>query len=187
MSKIKPTKAFTLLEVVVVIIIVGALTSLALPRLFDLVRGAKAMEAISMFASIRSGLERCALMNNGSYLGCCNGTTENGTVAIVTWGSLGMDNPNLRSKFFYQVGVPVEHPESYLIVAAYNVNFDYNPEEGEYACPVADCSMIVMGLGIRCDKTEDPVFSLDCTNFLDDGKIYWAGDDKLEAFLPKTH
>ncbi|MFP4473845.1 MAG: prepilin-type N-terminal cleavage/methylation domain-containing protein [Candidatus Omnitrophota bacterium] len=49
------TGAFTLLELVVVIIIVGVLTSLALPRLFNAVRRAGYTEAQQMVTAISKG------------------------------------------------------------------------------------------------------------------------------------
>ena len=58
---------FTLLELIIVIIIVGVLTSLALPRLFSVIEGSRAAEALSNIATIRASLERCRLLNNGKF------------------------------------------------------------------------------------------------------------------------
>ncbi|MEW5894140.1 MAG: prepilin-type N-terminal cleavage/methylation domain-containing protein [Candidatus Omnitrophota bacterium] len=61
---------FTLLEIIIVIIIIGVLASLALPRLFSTVEFSRSTEALAAIATIRSSLERCYLQNNGSYSTC---------------------------------------------------------------------------------------------------------------------
>ncbi|MCD4779380.1 MAG: prepilin-type N-terminal cleavage/methylation domain-containing protein [Candidatus Omnitrophica bacterium] len=61
---------FTLLEIIIVIIIVGVLASLALPRFFSTVEFSRSTEALSASSSIRQSLERCYLGNNGNYVGC---------------------------------------------------------------------------------------------------------------------
>lgn len=62
-------KAFTLLELIIVIIIVGVLTSLALPRLFSVVEYAKSAEALTHLSTIRQSFERCYL-TTGNYDHC---------------------------------------------------------------------------------------------------------------------
>jgi len=52
-------KGFTLLEIIIVVIIVGVLASLALPRLFSTVEYSRSTEAFSALTSIRSSMERC--------------------------------------------------------------------------------------------------------------------------------
>ena len=64
-------KGFTLLELIIVIIIVGVLTSLALPRLFDMVEFSRSTEALMNLKGLRQAMEICYLMNNGeNYSGC---------------------------------------------------------------------------------------------------------------------
>lgn len=60
---------FTLLEVIIVIIIVGVLASLALPRFFRMIEGSRAAEAFAGIQAIRGALERCYLMRR-TYSGC---------------------------------------------------------------------------------------------------------------------
>lgn len=68
---IKSNKSgFTLLEIIIVIIIVGVMASLALPRLFSTVEYSRSTEALSAIASIRSSMERCYLQRSGTYAGC---------------------------------------------------------------------------------------------------------------------
>ena len=64
---------FTLLEIIIVIIIVGVLASLALPRFFSMVEFSKSTEALAALSTIRQSIERCYLMNPMSYVGCGEG------------------------------------------------------------------------------------------------------------------
>jgi prepilin-type N-terminal cleavage/methylation domain-containing protein len=65
---------FTLLEVIIVIIIVGVLASLALPRFFSTVEYSRATEAMQSIASTRQSIERCYLMTS-NYSNCNNFAT----------------------------------------------------------------------------------------------------------------
>ena len=68
--KLKHRSGFTLLEIIIVIIIIGVLASLALPRLFSTVEFSRSAEALAAIATIRSSLERCYLQSNATYVGC---------------------------------------------------------------------------------------------------------------------
>lgn len=69
--KFKQNKSgFTLLEIIIVIIIVGVLASLALPRFFATVEFSKSAEALNSMAVIRQSMERCYLSSSGTYSGC---------------------------------------------------------------------------------------------------------------------
>ncbi len=61
---------FTLLEIIIVIIIVGVLASLALPRFFKTVEFSKSAEALNSIGVVRQSLERCYLQKSGTYAGC---------------------------------------------------------------------------------------------------------------------
>ena len=67
--KLNKNKGFTLLEIIIVVIIVGVLASLALPRLFSTVEFSKSSEAMASFSSIRGSLDRCHL-RKGTYDSC---------------------------------------------------------------------------------------------------------------------
>ena len=60
---------FTLLEIIIVIIIVGVLASLALPRFFRTVEYSRSTEAMQSLSSIRNSVERCYLQRS-SYATC---------------------------------------------------------------------------------------------------------------------
>jgi prepilin-type N-terminal cleavage/methylation domain-containing protein len=66
-------RAFTLLELLVVVIIIGVLVSLALPRFAKLIETAQGTEAINGINVLRKGMEMCYLAG-GTYQGC-NDTT----------------------------------------------------------------------------------------------------------------
>ncbi len=69
--KLKQNKSgFTLLEIIIVIIIVGVLASLALPRFFATVEFSKSTEALNAMAALRGSMERCYLASSGTYVGC---------------------------------------------------------------------------------------------------------------------
>src|SRR3989338_3754914 len=61
---------FTLLEIIIVVIIVGVLASLALPRFFSTVEFSRSTEAFNAIGVIRQSVERCALLNDQVYTTC---------------------------------------------------------------------------------------------------------------------
>lgn len=70
MNKLNNKSGFTLLEIIIVIIIVGVLASLALPRFFATVEYSRSTEALSSMTAVRQSLERCYLQRNGDYTNC---------------------------------------------------------------------------------------------------------------------
>ncbi|MFP4472330.1 MAG: prepilin-type N-terminal cleavage/methylation domain-containing protein [Candidatus Omnitrophota bacterium] len=60
---------FTILELVIVIIIIGILAGLALPRLMNMVKMTYSAEALSGIATMRREIERCYLMKQ-DYIAC---------------------------------------------------------------------------------------------------------------------
>ncbi len=86
---------FTLLEIIIVIIIVGVLASLALPRLFQSIEYSRSMEAMQTLAIAKRGAEACSMMGGLGidYTGCDN------------FDGMGMANPGIpaNSNFCYDV------------------------------------------------------------------------------------
>ena len=68
--KLNQRSGFTLLEIIIVIIIVGVLASLALPRFFSTVEFSRSTEALQNASVVRQSVERCYLGNAGTYNGC---------------------------------------------------------------------------------------------------------------------
>ncbi len=69
MKEHRDKKGFTLLEVLIVIVIIGILASLAMPRFFRTVEYSRATEALAQLSAVRSSMQRCYLLQN-SYTGC---------------------------------------------------------------------------------------------------------------------
>jgi prepilin-type N-terminal cleavage/methylation domain-containing protein len=74
--RLNQKSGFTLLEIIIVIIIVGVLASLALPRFFSTVEFSRSTEALASMSSIRGSIERCYLAQGGIYTGCTMGVID---------------------------------------------------------------------------------------------------------------
>jgi len=74
--RLNQKSGFTLLEIIIVIIIVGVLASLALPRFFSTVEFSRSTEALASMSSIRGSVERCYLAQGGTYAGCTMGVVD---------------------------------------------------------------------------------------------------------------
>jgi prepilin-type N-terminal cleavage/methylation domain-containing protein len=83
---------FTLLEIIIVIIIVGVLASLALPRFFNTIEYARSTEALNTIGTIKRGADRCAMAEEAQtgtldYTGC------------VAYPDIGTDNPSCSAGY----------------------------------------------------------------------------------------
>ena len=89
---------FTLLEIIIVIIIVGVLASLALPRFFETVEFSRSNEAMNMLGSAKRAADRCSMMGGAiiDYAPCGN------------FSDLAMENPGIppSSNFCYDISFP---------------------------------------------------------------------------------
>jgi prepilin-type N-terminal cleavage/methylation domain-containing protein len=81
---------FTLIEVIIVIVILGVLATLALPRITGNLETARAAEVMTMFGALRRASVDCLDMNNRTKSGCD------------TWGELNMVAP-AETNFTYTV------------------------------------------------------------------------------------
>ena len=125
--KLKQNKSgFTLLEIIIVIIIVGVLASLALPRFFSTVEFSRSTEALTSLGVMRQSMERCYLASGGTYVGC-------------TAATLDVEDPSLS---------PGTHFSSYAItlqsVTGYRITATRNAVDGG---TVGDTIFIVQAAG----------------------------------------
>jgi len=88
--KLKNNKSgFTLLEIIIVIIIVGVLASLALPRFFKTINYSRATEALNIMSTAKRMIDRCAIAEGavtGAAAPVYNANCD-------TWDEIGMVNP----------------------------------------------------------------------------------------------
>ena len=103
----KNKSGFTLLEIIIVIIIVGVLASLALPRFFSTVEFSRSQEALSTIAAIRGALERCYLSKGGNYTACA-------------LGNLDIDNPASSPNAHFAYVISGQTVALYVITATRN-------------------------------------------------------------------
>lgn len=94
MINMKKSSGFTLLEIIIVIIIVGVLASLALPRFFSTVEYSRSTEAFASMTAVRQSIERCYLQKGGSYATC------------TAFGNLDVEDPaaSPNNHFTYGIG-----------------------------------------------------------------------------------
>ena len=87
-------KGFTLIEILIVIIIIGVLASLALPRFFKTVEYSRGTEALTSLSSLRQSMGRCYLKGT-SFINCA-------------MGNLDVDDPSgaVRAHFSYTIIAP---------------------------------------------------------------------------------
>ncbi len=78
MAALKSNPGFTLIEIMIVVIIVGVLASLALPKFFSTVEYSRSQEALSAIATVRGGLERYYVSKGNRYSGATTANIDTG-------------------------------------------------------------------------------------------------------------
>ena len=107
--------AFTLLELIIVIIIVGVLASLSFPRFFSMIERARSVEALTNIKIFRQAVERCYLIHNGSYATC--------TYPSASGNNLGMEDYVFAAPYHFGYIVAAVG-QGYLIEALRNPAVD---------------------------------------------------------------
>ena len=90
-------QGFTLIEIIIVIVIIGVLATLALPKITGQMTTAKSAEAVQMLGAIRAAFDNCVDMQ-----GVAAGSTD--TASCNSWTELGMAAPT-GAKFTYKASV----------------------------------------------------------------------------------
>ncbi len=84
-------KGFTLIEVIIVIVILGVLASIALPKMTGQMEAARAAEAMNMFGFIRRTAQNCY-------------DSANSADSCTTFAALGIGAPDANAMFTYRSG-----------------------------------------------------------------------------------
>ncbi|MCB9772169.1 MAG: prepilin-type N-terminal cleavage/methylation domain-containing protein [Candidatus Omnitrophica bacterium] len=157
------TRGFTVLELIIVVVIVGVLTSLAMPKMFLMIERTRIVEGVGLLMEMRSYLDRCYLMNNQDYAPCSNVRTTSDLTAMA-------QTPN--SHFFYggyEITVVPTSSEAYVLTVFRNSYELGVPDPGGYS----GCTVV----------TSRPNSSLTlCVNQVDDNNIYIKGGGLYKGY-----
>ena len=110
MNSKRQNQGFTLLEVIIVIIIVGVLSSLALPRYVSTVEYSRSTEALNMFSALRESMERCYSVQK-DYTNC-------------TLSKIDFADPSGNAKSHFGYASTTNTASGYSITATRNSTLD---------------------------------------------------------------
>ena len=96
----KHQKGFSMAEILIVIVIIGVLSAIALPRFFPQKEKARSAEAIQRLSAMRQGEIAYSLENLGQFIAL--DSTINTTVEEDKWGQIGLDQPQSTDFFKYE-------------------------------------------------------------------------------------
>lgn len=102
--RLRKRSGFTLIEIIIVVVILGILASIAMPKLVENIDKARATEAFSMGASYAKAVNRCLDDETGGS----SAITVNGThmTNCSTYSGIGMTTPAQTDSFDYTVVPP---------------------------------------------------------------------------------
>lgn len=100
-------KGFTLLELIIVIVIVGVLAGLALPRFFSMVEFSRSAEGMASIMTIRKSIIRCGQYND-NFVGCD------------TFADIDVDDPGTQPGVLFSYAWVVSSADAFTITATRN-------------------------------------------------------------------
>ena len=103
--RVRSRSAFTLLELIVVIIILAVVVGLALPQLMKTIEYSRVNEAWNTISSIRNSVERCYLARQ-TYKGCNS------------FDSLDMEDPSNVPNSHFIYGLPGPYTDKEYVITA---------------------------------------------------------------------
>ena len=126
-------RAFTILELVIVVIIVGVLATIALARFFRLIETSRGTEALTFLRNIRFAEERCRIMSSSNN--SCECTIGNAVGTNLDWNLLALDDPaaSPNSHFSYNVS-SCGAINYYYTICAYRNTVDGGVVMNNYIC-----------------------------------------------------
>jgi len=133
-SKIHNRKGFTLIELMIVVVIIGILASLAIPRFMQATTKAKQSEAKGLLKQIYT-MERTERQANGEYLACAADDADD-------FRALGIELPE-GAKYSYVVTC-ADPEQDFTAEATWDIDGDGNTdtwqmtETGELWCAYDD-------------------------------------------------
>jgi len=118
------TKAFTLLEVIIVIIIVGVLASLALPRFLSMIESSRSVEALQFLKVWRQAVNRCYIQTR-DYTQCSK------------FIDLDIENPTKAPGSHFTRGGTIFGTQGGFMISVLRNTLDLSITDpgGPYACP----------------------------------------------------
>ena len=107
--KLNQRSGFTLLEIIIVIIILGVIAGLALPKLAGNIECSRGMEALNLFPAIRGSIDRCIVKNSNTSL----------TVPVTcnTFANLDITDPGTETTSSFAYAIAQTAGFSYTITA----------------------------------------------------------------------
>ncbi|NTV28880.1 MAG: prepilin-type N-terminal cleavage/methylation domain-containing protein [Candidatus Omnitrophica bacterium] len=91
-------KGFTLIEIIIVIVILGVLASLAVPKITGQMEATRGSEAMQFFGTLRRAATDCLAMANGTAASC------------VTMGQLGVSMPTTGQGASFSYSAAADSP-----------------------------------------------------------------------------
>ena len=121
---------FTLLEIIIVIIIVGVLASLALPRLFNTIEYSRSTEALNTIGVLKRAADRCDMAVEATA-----GTADN-YGDCDTFAELGVEDPGTAASSTFNYVITAYATPSWQVVSTSTrahlgtITFTYNTVTG---------------------------------------------------------